>query len=115
MAAGAPETIRERTAEHDELRQVLVQRAEPVMDPRAERRKEAIQQVPAGVELQLRSVVVVRGPHGADEGDVVELRPDVRPLVSNFDAGATATREPRLQRVDRLPDLLLGVNDAQVL
>ena len=65
-------------AHRDELRQVVVERAEPVVNPGAERRKLAVEHVPAGVELRLGAVVVVGGVHRADDGDVVDATAEVR-------------------------------------
>ena len=45
--------IGDRSAQHDELRQVFVERAQAVMHPRADRRKEAVEPMAAGVELEL--------------------------------------------------------------
>ena len=61
----------------DELRQVVVERAQPVVHPGAQRGELAVQHVPAGMELRLGPVVVVGGVHRADEGDVVGTGADV--------------------------------------
>ena len=73
-------------AQHDELRQVLVERAQAVVDPGADRGEEAVERVAAGVELKLGAVVDVVGPHRADDGEVVDAAADVRPPVADFDA-----------------------------
>ena len=49
-------------AEHHELREVVVQGAEPVMGPRPDRGKVSFEFQAAGVKLQLGSVVVVGRP-----------------------------------------------------
>jgi hypothetical protein len=54
--------VGQRRAEDHELRQVVVERAEAVVDPRAERGEEPVEQVPAGVELKLCAVVAIFGP-----------------------------------------------------
>ena len=50
---------------------IVVERAQAVMDPRADRGKLPFERVPAGVELKLRAVIVVGGPHRADDRQVV--------------------------------------------
>ena len=72
MAPQSAATIRNRRADHDEARQVIAQRAEPIVNPRADRRKLALEHVPAGVELKLGSVVVVCRPHRANHSHVVD-------------------------------------------
>ena len=74
VAVHAAAAVGDRRAQDDELRQVVVERAEAVVDPRADRRERPFEHVPAGVELELGAVVVVGGPHRADDGDVVDAR-----------------------------------------
>src|SRR5262249_31347309 len=82
----AAAAVGQRGAKADELRQVLVERAEAVMYPRADGRQRPLEGVPAGVELQLGAVVVVGGPQGTDHGNVVDAVADVRPPVADLDA-----------------------------
>ena len=91
--------IGQRSAQHDELRQVLVQRAQAVVNPRADRRKIAVEHVAAGVKLQLGAVIDVVGPHRANDREVVDARADVRPPIADFDAAFAALLEADLQRV----------------
>ena len=86
VAAHAAAAVGDRRAQHDELRQVVVERAQAVVDPRADRRELALEHVPAGVELELGAVVVVGRPHRADDGDVVDAVAHVRPPVADLDA-----------------------------
>ena len=58
-------------AHRDELRQVLVERAQAVVDPGPQRGELAVEHVPAGVELRLGAVVVVGGVHRSHHGDVI--------------------------------------------
>ena len=94
----AAAAIGQRRAQHDELRQVVVQRAQTVVHPRADRRKIAIDAVPAGVKLKLRTVVAVVGPHRADDGQIVDAVADVRPPIADFDAAFAALAIADLQR-----------------
>ena len=84
MAAQPAAAIGDRRAQHDELRQVVVERAEAVVNPRADRRKQSFERVPAGVELQLCAVVVVGRPHRADDGQVVDALAHMRPPVADL-------------------------------
>ena len=86
---------------HDELRQVVVERSQPVMDPRPDRRMEAVKNVAAGVKLKLSRVVVVCRPHRSHDGDVIDARADVRPPVAHLDPALAALLESDLQRVQR--------------
>src|ERR671912_108238 len=56
--------------------------------------------VPAGVELQLRRVVVVGRPHRPHDRDVVNAPGQVRPPVADLDAGLAVLLEPDLRRVE---------------
>src|SRR5262249_41156040 len=71
-------------AQHAVLRQVGVERTQAVGGPRADGRvRAALADVPARVPLQLRPVVVVRGPQRTHHGDVIGTRPDVFPPVGH--------------------------------
>src|SRR5204862_2355 len=59
---GAAAAIAGRRAEYDILRQVLVESAQAIVDPRADGRISSFADMPAGVPLQLGAVVVVGGP-----------------------------------------------------
>ena len=108
MAADAAAAIGDRRAQHDELRQVVVERAQSVMDPRADRRKLPFEHVPAGVELQLGAVVVVGRPHRTDHGDVVDAGADVRPPVADLDAaGRACDNRPAADKL--LADVAVGI------
>ena len=50
-------------AEGDKLREIIVQRAEAIVNPGAERGKLPVEHIAAGVELGLRHVVGVGRPH----------------------------------------------------
>ena len=101
VAAHAAAAIGDRRAQDDEAGQVVVERAQAVVDPRADRRELALEHVPAGVELELGAVVVVGGPHRADDGDVVDAVADVRPPVADLDAALAALAVADLQRIER--------------
>src|SRR5262249_24575140 len=80
-------------------------------DPRANGRKRPFEHVPAGVELQLRAVVVVAGPERADDGDLVDAFGDVRPPVADLDARFAPLLETGLQRVELRLHLVLAGDD----
>ena len=109
VAAHAAAAIGDRRAQHDELRQVVVERAEAVVDPRADRGKLPLEHVPAGVELELGAVVVVGRPHRADDGDVVDAVAEVRPPVADLDAALAALAKADLERIERLPNVTVGI------
>ena len=103
--------IKETRAHVDELREILVQRAEAVIHPGADRRFLHIEHVPARVELHLRAVVVVRRPHGADHGNIIHAVPEVREPVADLDAAAAAGLEADLERINLVSLLAVGVVD----
>ena len=94
-------------AHRDELRQVVVERAESVVHPGAERRELAVEHVPAGVELRLGAVIVVGRVHRADDGDVVDAASHVRHPVAHLDAALAVLPEADLQRIELLPLLVV--------
>ena len=61
--------IGQRRSHHNELGKVLIQRAQSIRGPGADRGKEPIHTMPARVELKLGSVVAVFSPHRADQTD----------------------------------------------
>ena len=91
-ASGVPST--------HELRQVVVERAQAVMDPRADRRERPFERVPAGVELKLGPVVVVGRPHRADDGQVVGMAAQMRPPVADLQrrSGRASCSRPAADR-----------------
>ena len=109
VAAEPAAAIGDRRAHDHELRQIVVQRAQPIVNPRADRGKLPFKDVPAGVKLQLGAVVVVGRPHRADDREVVDASADVRPPVADLDAGLTSLAIADLQRIERLADVAVGV------
>jgi hypothetical protein len=75
------------------------------VDPGADGRVAAIEQVAAGEELQLGAVVVVGREHRADDGDVVDAAAQVRPPVAECDPALPALLEADLRGID--PGLVL--------
>ena len=73
-------------ADRDELRQVVVERAETVVDPGAERRESRRRHVPAGVKLRLRTVVAVGRPHRTHDRQAIDIARDVREPIADLDA-----------------------------
>ena len=109
MAAEPAAAVGDRRAHHHELRQVVVERAQAVADPRADRGKDSFEHVPAGVELQLGAVIVVGRPHRADDGQVVDARADVRPPVADLDPGLAPLAIADLKRIEHLANVAVGV------
>ena len=70
------------------------------MDPRAERRVVAVEDVMAGVELVLGGVVVVRDPDRAHDGQVINAAADARPPVADLNAALAALAVADLQGVN---------------
>src|SRR5690242_20105046 len=89
-----------RIADRHEARQIVVERTQPVMRPRTDARMIAVEDVMPGVELVLRRVIVIGTPARADDGDIVNHRPDVRPPVGHLDAAFTARPIPDLHWIE---------------
>src|SRR5436305_1884238 len=89
-----------RAAKDDELRQVVAQCPQAIVNPGADRWMEALEDVPAGVELQLGGVIVVGRPHRAHDGEVVGTLAEARPPVAEFHAILAALREADLQWIE---------------
>lgn len=90
MRSNPSAAVRDRTAHDDELGKILVQRAEAVVNPGTNGGELALQNMTAGMELQLGSVIVVRGPHRPHHGDVIDAVAHVRPPIADFQAAAPA-------------------------
>ena len=84
----------------DELRQVVAQGTESVVDPRAEGRIAAVEQVPAREEFHLGAVVIVGREHRPDHGDVVNTIAQMRPPVTDGDPALSPSLEPDLRGID---------------
>ena len=67
--------------------------------------------MPTGMELDLRAVVVVGRPHGADDRNVVDAGPDVWKPVADFDAALSMRPKTDLQRIDLIALLTVGIVD----
>ena len=93
----------------DELREIFVERAEAVIDPRTDGRLLRVEHVTAGMELHLRAVVVIGRPHRAHDGEVVHAGTEVGKPVAHLDAALAAGREADLQRVNLVALLAVGV------
>ncbi len=117
VAVDSGAAVRQRRAQDHELRQVGVERAQAVMNPRADRRKGPLQRMPAGMELKLGAVVIVGRPHRADHGDVVNAVADVGPPIADGNAGLTTLAVADLERIHLLADVAIGIvrhDDANV-
>ena len=110
--------VEEARADIYETGEIVAGAGEPVIDPCADGGFARVEHVAAGVELDLGAVIVVGGPHGADEGDVVGAGSDVREPVADFDAALAVAAEADLERVDGGALLTVGVvddDDADIL
>ena len=63
------------------------------------------------MELDLRAVIVVGGPHRADDRQVVHAAADVREEIAHGNAALAPRAKPRLQGEDRVSLLAVGVVD----
>ena len=93
----------------DELRQVVVEAAESVMDPRAERRVFPVEHVATRMKLRLSAMIVVGRPHRTHDRQVIDTAPHVRHPVAQFDPGLAVLLMPDLQRIKLVPLLPVGV------
>src|SRR5262245_21794564 len=79
-------TVGYAIAHDNELRQVLIERAEAVVNPGADRGKIAVEFVTSGMELQLRAVVNVVREHRPNDGQFIDTAADMGPPIAYFDA-----------------------------
>ena len=100
-------------ADRDELRQIVVERAEPVVDPGTECRKVAVVLMTSGVELRLRTVVAVGGPHRTHDRQLIDLPGDVREPIADFDAALAVLLETNLQRIEHIALIAVAVGNDQ--
>src|SRR5262245_44365794 len=70
------------------------------MDPGTDGWETTIQQMTPGQQLQLRAVIVVRGPHTADKREVVDAGAQVRPPIADLDPELAGVPKPNLSRVE---------------
>src|SRR5262245_1467800 len=97
MRPRAAAAIAGRLSEDDILRQVLIQRSEPIGDPRTDRRKCPLARMPAGVPGELSAVVVVIGPERADDSDIVGALADVPPPIRDHEPALPVTPVARVE------------------
>ena len=102
-------------AHRDELRQVLIERSQPVMHPGSEVGEVAVVLVTAGVELRLRAVVAVGGPQRAHERQPVSMPGDVGKPVADFHAALPVLAEAHLERKESIALVAVGVGHHQSL
>ena len=96
----AAATISERCSHDDKLGKVFVEGAETIVRPSADRGEEALDAVAAGMELKLRAMVAVLGPHRTDDGEIVGGFGDVRPPVGDFEPALPMFSKTDLQGVN---------------
>ena len=88
-------------AQHHERREVVIQRPQSPVHPRAKRGMVPVEDVMPRVEFVLCGVVVVGAPDRTDDGEAVGLGADVRPPVGHLNATLAARCVANLQRVHR--------------
>ena len=74
VRANAAAAIGDRRPQHDEPWQILVERSQAIVHPRADRGELSFEHVPPRVKLELRTVIVVGGPHRPHHRQVVGAR-----------------------------------------
>src|SRR5436190_24376077 len=68
------------------------------MNPRPDRREQAIEHLAAGMKLILRGVIIVGCPHGTDEREIVDHFAHVRPPVRHLNAEVAVLAITDLER-----------------
>jgi len=66
--------------------------------------------VPPGVELKLGAMIVIGGPEGADDGEVVDAVSQVGPPVADLQAAPPALAEADLERVQLVPRVVQALD-----
>lgn len=95
----------------DELREFFVERTESVVDPGAEGWEVAIVLMSSGVELGLGTVVAIGGPHGANDGEFIDLFTEAGEPIADFDAANAILSEADLQGIEGIALIAIGVWD----
>jgi len=98
-------------AQRDKLRQVVIQRSQSVMHPRAERRIFAVEHVATGMKLRLRSVIVVGRVHRSNHCNIINAVSNMGHPVAQFDPAVAKFAEADLQRIEPVTLLSVGVVD----
>ncbi len=118
VRADAATAVGNWRAQHDEPRQVFVDRSQAIVDPRADRGELAFEHVAAGVKLKLRAVVVVGGPHRADDRQVVGTAGQLGPPVADLQPAGAMLLKADLRGKQLVADVAIGIvgyDDPQVL
>ena len=71
------------STQNNEFRQILIQGAKTVMNPRTNTWLRLIKTMPSRMNLILRSMVVISRPHIANETNIINLLCNMRPPVGN--------------------------------
>ena len=95
----------------DEGRQILRHGPETVVHPRTQRRHPRLQHVTTAVKLHLGTVIIIRGPHAADEGDLIGAGPDVGEPVTDLHSAVPVTLVADLKRVNDIALFPVGIID----
>jgi len=103
--------IEKARSHRDELRQILIHGPQSIGHPRADGRETPVQHVATGMKLNLRAMIVIRGPHGTQHRDVIRTAPHMRKPMTEFKARLTIGFEPGLKRVKFVALLSVGIVD----
>ena len=98
-------------AHGNELRQVLVERTESVMNPGAEVWEISVVLVASGVKLRLSSMIAVCGPEGSNEGQFVSVLGDMREPIADFHTALAMLLEADLERIKCVALIAIGVGN----
>ena len=89
-------------AEHNETGEIFVHRPEAVGGPRADGRVRALARMAAGLEGELRAVIVVNGPERAHHGEIIRAGADVLEPVADDQSALAVGLVAGLEREDDL-------------
>ena len=99
----------------NKLRQIIVQTAQPIMNPRPQRRKLAVQHVAPRVKLSLCPMVAVGRVHRSYDGQTIDMLGNLRKPVADLNAALPMLFKAHLQRIQRVPLVAIGVRHQQPL
>src|SRR4051794_13762264 len=85
------------------------------MHPRAQCRKIAVVLVPAGMELCLRAVVAVGGPHRAYYGEPIHISADMGKPITDLDPTVAVLPKTYLRRVKRFVLMAVCIGNTRPL
>ncbi len=99
MGPGSAAAVSRRWPHHNEAGQIVVRTSQPIVHPGTDGRIETVEDMPPGVKLKLRRMIVVGGPHGPNDGQIVDTLTEMRPPVTHRDATLSALSPADLHRI----------------